>query len=56
MKTGPAAAAAVLAAAVLLSHLPLLVAGYVQDDHIAVEGRGLVPASGAASILGASYW
>ena len=37
MKTGPLAAACVLAAAVLVTHLPLLGAGYVRDDHVAVR-------------------
>jgi hypothetical protein len=37
-----------VAAAVLLSHAPLLVAGYVQDDHLVVE-------AGAGSLTG-SYW
>ena len=56
MKTGPLAAAAVLAATVFVSHLPLLVAGYVQDDHVAVEGNPIVAAGTASAIVGASYW
>jgi len=56
VKTGPLAAAAVLAAAVFASHLPLLVAGYVQDDHVAVEGNTIVESGGASAIVGASYW
>ena len=39
-----------LAAAVLLSHAPLLTAGYVQDDHLVVE------APRAGSPLTGSYW
>ena len=39
-----------LAAAVLLSHAPLLTAGYVQDDHLVVE------APRAGSPLEGSYW
>ena len=56
MKTGLLTAASVLAAAVLVTHLPLLGAGYVQDDHLAVEGNAVVEAGSAAAILGASYW
>lgn len=56
MKTGPLAAACVLAAAVLVTHLPLLGAGYVQDDHVAVEGNAIVEAGSLSTILGASYW
>ena len=40
-----------LLGAVLLTHLPLLRAGYVQDDHVAVEA-----AHGSSGILTASYW
>jgi tetratricopeptide (TPR) repeat protein len=50
------AAAAVLAAAVTVSHLPLLTAGYVQDDHVAVEGNAIVAAGTASTIVGTSYW
>ena len=46
------AAPGLLLAAVLASHLPLLRAGYVQDDHVAVE-RG---SGSGASILEGSYW
>jgi len=53
---GPRAAAAVLGAAVLLSHLPLLTAGYVQDDHVAVEANDIVASGDAARILGSGYW
>jgi len=53
---GPRAAAAVLAAAVLLSHLPLLTARYVQDDHVAVETNDIVASGSAAAIWGAGYW
>jgi hypothetical protein len=56
VKTGPLAAACVLAAAVLVTHLPLLGAGYVQDDHVAVEGNAIVEAGSLSAILGASYW
>jgi tetratricopeptide (TPR) repeat protein len=56
VKAGPLAAAAVLAAAVLASHLPLLTAGYVQDDHVAVEGNTVVAAGTASTIIGSSYW
>lgn len=56
MKTGPLAAAAVLAATVFVSHLPLLDAGYVQDDHVALEGNPIVSDGTASAILGASYW
>jgi tetratricopeptide (TPR) repeat protein len=55
VKTGPLAAV-VLAAAVFVSHLPLLDAGYVQDDHVAVEGNAIVTTGTASSIVGASYW
>jgi len=44
---------ALLLGAVLVSHAPLLGAGYVQDDHVAIESG--VP-SGTRSILSASYW
>ena len=56
MKTGPLAAAAVLAAAVFVSHLPLLDAGYVQDDHVAIEGNPIVAEGAVSAIVGASYW
>jgi tetratricopeptide (TPR) repeat protein len=56
VKPGPLAAAAVLAAAVLVSHLPLLSAGYVQDDHVAVEGSSIVAEGAASAIVGSSYW
>lgn len=56
MKAGPLAAAAVLAAAVFVSHLPLLEAGYVQDDHVAVEGNAIVAEADALAIVGSSYW
>lgn len=49
-------AALVIAAAVILSHLPLLDAGYVQDDHAAVERSAVVAEGSAATILGGSYW
>jgi hypothetical protein len=56
VKTGPWAAASLLAAAVLLSHLPLLRAGYAQDDHVAVEGNAIVAAGDASAIVRAGYW
>ena len=56
MKTGPLAAACVLAAVVFVVHLPLLGAGYVQDDHVAVEGNPVVESESVTAILGASYW
>ncbi len=56
MKTGPLGAAAVLAAAVFVSHLPLLDAGYVQDDHVAIEENPIVSQGAASAIVGASYW
>jgi len=56
VKTGPLAAAAVLAAAVFVSHLPLLDAGYVQDDHVAIEGNPIVAEGAVSAIVGASYW
>jgi tetratricopeptide (TPR) repeat protein len=56
LKTRPLAAAALLAAAVAVSHIPLLVAGYVQDDHLAVQGNPIVAGGRAAAIVGASYW
>ena len=56
MKTGPLAAAAVIAAAVAVSHLPLLTAGYVQDDHVAVEGNAIVAEGTASTIVSSSYW
>ena len=56
MKIGPQAAAAILLAAVFLSHLPLLDAGYVQDDHIAVEDNAIVAGGTVSAIVGASYW
>jgi protein O-mannosyl-transferase len=52
----PRAAALVLAASVLLSHLPLLFAGYVQDDHIAVEDNAIVASGAVTDIIGAGYW
>jgi hypothetical protein len=54
--TGPRAAALILAAAVFASHLPLLVAGYVQDDHVAVEGNAIVAQGETTAIVGSSYW
>ena len=56
MKPGPLAAAGILAAAVFLSHFPLFSAGYVQDDHVAIEGSGIVASGDASAIVGASYW
>jgi Flp pilus assembly protein TadD len=56
VKTGPLAAACVLAAAVLVTHLPLLDSGYVQDDHVAIEGNAIVEAGSVSAILGAPYW
>lgn len=56
MKTGPLAAAALLVAAVFASHLPLVGAAYVQDDHLAVQGSAIVAEGRADAILGASYW
>jgi len=56
VKTGPLAAACVLAAAVFVTHLPLLGAGYVQDDHVAIEGNAIVEAGSLSRILSASYW
>lgn len=56
MKPGPLAAAAAIAAAVLLSHLPLFRAGYVQDDHVAIEGSRIVASGDASAIVAASYW
>ncbi len=56
MKAGPWAAALVLATSVLVSHLPLLTAGYVQDDHVAVEGNAIVVAGDASAIVRAGYW
>jgi len=53
---GPARAAALLAAAVLLTHLPLLSAAYVQDDHVAVEDNDVVAHGDLATIFGAGYW
>jgi len=41
---------------VALTHLPLLSAGFVQDDHVAVETNDLVASGDAASIWGAGYW
>jgi hypothetical protein len=56
VKVSPRRAAAVLAAAVLVSHFPLLFAGYVQDDHVAVEHNTAVAAGDVGSILGSGYW
>ncbi len=56
MKAGPLGAAAVLAAAVLVTHLPLLGSGYVQDDHVALEGNTIVEEASPAAIVSASYW
>jgi len=52
---GPAAAG-LLFALVLLSHLPLLHAGYVQDDHLVVEAPTGGAAGAPTQILTASYW
>lgn len=49
-------ALALLAAAILLSHLPLLRAGYVQDDHVAVEGNAVAARGSIAEIASGSYW
>jgi len=56
VKIGPLSAAALLTAAVFVSHLPLLDAGYVQDDHVAIEGNPIVSRGEASAIVGASYW
>jgi hypothetical protein len=56
VSTAPRVAAVALAAAVLVSHLPLFSAGYVQDDHVAIEGNALVASGSASAIAGASYW
>jgi hypothetical protein len=56
VKTGPLAAACVLAAAVLVTHLPLLRSGYVQDDHVAIEGNPVVESGSLSTIFGAAYW
>ena len=50
------AAAAILTATVFVSHLPLLDAAYVQDDHVAIEGNSIVGGGAASTIVGASYW
>jgi len=52
---GPAAAG-LLFALVLLSHLPLLHAGYVQDDHLVVAAPTGGAAGAPTQILTASYW
>lgn len=49
-------APALLLGAVLVSHLPLLRAGYVQDDHVAIEASHVVAEGAAGDILAASYW
>ena len=56
MKTGPLAAACTLAAAVLVTHLPLLRSGYVQDDHVAIEGNAIVESGSLSTIFRAAYW
>lgn len=56
MKPGPLPAAAALAAAVLISHFPLLGARYVQDDHVAIVESRVVAEGDLSNILGASYW
>ncbi len=48
------AAAIVLVA--LLSHAPLRHAGYVQDDHLAVEGNTAVARGQLDAIFAGSYW
>ncbi len=50
-----AAPAAVLFAA-LLPYAPLLGAGYVQDDHLAVEDNPIVARGDLAEIFSTSYW
>jgi protein O-mannosyl-transferase len=56
VRTGPLAAACALAAAVFVTHLPLLRSGYVQDDHVAIEGNPIVEGGRLSTILGAAYW
>lgn len=41
---------------VLVSHLPLRFADYVQDDHLAVEGNLIVERGRLAEIYSSSYW
>lgn len=50
-----APAAAVLLVA-LLPYAPLLDAGYVQDDHLAVEDNAIVARGSLAEIFSTSYW
>ncbi len=51
-----ALAAAAIAAAGILSHLPLAGAGYVQDDHLAVEDNAVVTRGDVGAIFSGSYW
>jgi len=56
----PAARATIAAAAIVLaavvSHAPLRHAGYVQDDHLAVEGNTAVARGQLDAIFAGSYW
>ncbi len=65
LRSGPAslsaaARAAIAAAAIVLaavvSHAPLRHAGYVQDDHLAVEGNTAVARGQLDAIFAGSYW
>jgi tetratricopeptide (TPR) repeat protein len=51
-----ALAAAAIAAAGILSHLPLAGAEYVQDDHLAVEDNVVVTRGDLGVIFAGSYW
>lgn len=41
---------------VLLAHAPVLTAGYVQDDHVAIEANPVVARGRLGEIVTSSYW
>ncbi len=45
-----------LLAAAVVTHAPALVAGYVQDDHVAIESNPVVARGDVLEILTSSYW
>lgn len=49
-------AAVLLLALAVVSHLPVLTAGYVQDDHIAIEANPVVARGNLKEIFTSSYW
>jgi len=55
-RTAIAVVMALIAALASVAHLPLRNAGYVQDDHLAVESNPIVARGDLAEIFGTDYW